>query len=209
MENVANISSEEELLQLHNEGKISEAEYQDLLAAMRKPSPNENGDERIWRSGSILVMHRNAVLPDRCVKTNDTAQGRRLKRKLYWHHPALYLLIFVNILIYLIIAVVVRKKATIEIGVSENTLSKRKRAIIIMCVAVLTGISLLVLGSVATDYPHRVTILLLGLVVLLAVFVWADLKTRLIYPKRIETDYIWIKGVCEEYLASLPEWEKR
>jgi len=43
MENVSNISSEEELLQLRNEGKISEAEYQDLLATMRKPSPN--GDE--------------------------------------------------------------------------------------------------------------------------------------------------------------------
>jgi len=43
MENVTNISSEEELLQLHNEGKISETEYQDLLTTMRKPSPN--GDE--------------------------------------------------------------------------------------------------------------------------------------------------------------------
>ena len=38
MENVSNVSSEEELLQLRNEGKISEAEYQDLLGAMKKPS---------------------------------------------------------------------------------------------------------------------------------------------------------------------------
>ncbi len=38
-----NVSSEEELLQLRNEGKISDAEYQDLLATMRKPPPN--GDE--------------------------------------------------------------------------------------------------------------------------------------------------------------------
>ena len=30
MENIPNISSEEELLQLRNEGKINEAEYQDL-----------------------------------------------------------------------------------------------------------------------------------------------------------------------------------
>jgi hypothetical protein len=44
MENVSNISSEEELLQLRNEGKITEAEYQDLLATMRKPSPNGNED---------------------------------------------------------------------------------------------------------------------------------------------------------------------
>ncbi|MCK4292359.1 MAG: hypothetical protein KAY65_04125 [Planctomycetes bacterium] len=44
MENVTNISSEEELLGLRNEGKISEAEYQDLLTAMRKPSSN-GGEE--------------------------------------------------------------------------------------------------------------------------------------------------------------------
>ena len=40
MESVPNISSEEELLQLRNEGKVSEAEYQELLAAIRK-SPAE------------------------------------------------------------------------------------------------------------------------------------------------------------------------
>ena len=31
-----NVSSEEELIQLRNEGKINEAEYQDLLAAIQK-----------------------------------------------------------------------------------------------------------------------------------------------------------------------------
>ena len=36
MDNISNISSEEELLQLRNDGKVSEAEYQDLLGAMRK-----------------------------------------------------------------------------------------------------------------------------------------------------------------------------
>jgi hypothetical protein len=44
MENVSNISSEEELLQLRSSGKISEAEYQELLGAMRKPSSN-GGEE--------------------------------------------------------------------------------------------------------------------------------------------------------------------
>ena len=105
-----------------------------------------NNNERIWRSGNALVMHRNAVLPDRCVKTNKPAQGRRLKRKLYWHHPALYLLILLNILIYLIVAIAVRKKAIIEIGVSHETLSKRKRAIIVSWIMSLAGIGLFVLA---------------------------------------------------------------
>jgi hypothetical protein len=41
METVSNVSSEEELLRLRNDGKISEAEYQDLLAAIRKSRPGE------------------------------------------------------------------------------------------------------------------------------------------------------------------------
>ena len=36
MENLSNASSEEELLQLRNEGKISEDEYEELRGAMRK-----------------------------------------------------------------------------------------------------------------------------------------------------------------------------
>jgi hypothetical protein len=41
MVNISNISSEEELLRLRNDGKISQAEYQDLLAAIRKSRPGE------------------------------------------------------------------------------------------------------------------------------------------------------------------------
>jgi hypothetical protein len=41
MDNFAEISSEEELLQLRNDGKISKVEYQDLLAAIRKSRPSE------------------------------------------------------------------------------------------------------------------------------------------------------------------------
>jgi len=36
MENLSNVSSEEELLQLRNEDKISEEEYEELRSAMRK-----------------------------------------------------------------------------------------------------------------------------------------------------------------------------
>jgi hypothetical protein len=39
MANALSVSSEEELLQLRNEGRITEDEYQDLLDAMRKAPP--------------------------------------------------------------------------------------------------------------------------------------------------------------------------
>ena len=43
MENVSNISSEEELLELRNEGKISEDEYEELLESLRKTAKADVG----------------------------------------------------------------------------------------------------------------------------------------------------------------------
>ena len=45
MENVSNVSSEEELLQLRNEGKISENEYEELLETLRKTAKLDVGQE--------------------------------------------------------------------------------------------------------------------------------------------------------------------
>jgi hypothetical protein len=56
MANALDISSEEELLQLREEGKISEDEYKDLLAAMRK-SPAQS-------VGSAVDARRAATLQD-------------------------------------------------------------------------------------------------------------------------------------------------
>jgi hypothetical protein len=46
MDNISNISSEDELLQLRNDGKVSEDEYQELLAAIRK-SPAKDTKEAV------------------------------------------------------------------------------------------------------------------------------------------------------------------
>jgi len=45
MENVSNISSEEELLELRNEGKISEDEYEELLETLRKTAKVDVGED--------------------------------------------------------------------------------------------------------------------------------------------------------------------
>ncbi len=47
MENISNVSSEEDLLQLRNEGKISEEEYEDLLETLRKTGKVSVGQETI------------------------------------------------------------------------------------------------------------------------------------------------------------------
>ena len=45
MENVSNVSSEEELLRLREEGKISEQEYEELLGTIRRLPGNNSSKE--------------------------------------------------------------------------------------------------------------------------------------------------------------------
>ncbi len=45
MENVSNVSSEEELLKLREEGKISEQEYEELLGTIRRSPVNNSSVE--------------------------------------------------------------------------------------------------------------------------------------------------------------------
>ena len=55
MQDISSVSSEEELLQLRNEGKITEDEYEQLLAAMSKP-PSESVATALGESPSIPVL---------------------------------------------------------------------------------------------------------------------------------------------------------
>jgi len=82
----------------------------------------------VWRKNSVLIMTRQALLPDRCIKCNEPAE-RKLKRKLSWHHPAIYLLVFGGALFYVLLAIVMRKTATIEVGLCENHSAMRQRDI--------------------------------------------------------------------------------
>jgi hypothetical protein len=73
MANALNISSEEELLQLREEGKISEAEYNDLLGTMRKSMPgepeepatqvNKAGSKRRLGKIAFYLMLAGIILP--------------------------------------------------------------------------------------------------------------------------------------------------
>ncbi|MHC4659476.1 MAG: hypothetical protein ACYS83_09930 [Planctomycetota bacterium] len=70
MANLENVSSEEELLQLRNEGKISEDEYRDLLAAIKKPLPSDRkvspeAEFRAWRKRVLIcaVIISSILIP--------------------------------------------------------------------------------------------------------------------------------------------------
>ena len=85
-------------------------------------------------------------MPDRCVKCKAPATGFRLKRQLHWHHPAIYILVLVSILIYVIVVLIVRKKAVLHVGLCETHRTQRKWTIAGCWLAALLGVVALVAG---------------------------------------------------------------
>lgn len=88
------------------------------------------GGSQMWRSGKKLVVPKGMTLPDRCVKCNAPTEGPGLVRNLLWHPAWIYLLLFFNLLVYLVVAMVVGKRAKVTIGLCNPHRRKRRNAII-------------------------------------------------------------------------------
>src|SRR5215212_7562549 len=163
----------------------------------------------IWSYGNILVMHRQAELPPQCIKCGAPGDGIPMKRKLRWHSPWVYALILINLIVYVIVAVVISSRATIYVGVCARHRARRRLHIIIAW--------LLFFGSIAA-YTVAVNVgagrgsaeLMTGLFIggsalVLASFFWAVVVGQMIVrPYKIDPQYVWLKGAGQEYLAQFP-----
>jgi len=160
-------------------------------------------DFTIARRKKALVMGKKASLPDRCVKCNAPANGQRLKRNLYWHTPAIYLLIFVSILIYAITAICIRKKAAIQVGLCDTHRSRRKINIVVSWAAFLISIVMIVAGVASTNLAE---LSILGVLLMLGSIIYASLTVSIVRAQKIDKEYVWVSGAGKDYLDSLPDW---
>lgn len=164
------------------------------------PHPTHN-IPTIWRSHSVLVMAKQALLPDRCVKCNEPTQ-HTLKRNLRWHHPSIYILIAGGFLFYVILALVLGKTATVHVGLCETHVAKRKRDILITWVLVLLSFGSFYLAA-ATE---EMTLLFAGVMLLLGGVIYGTVKARVVAPRKIDDHYVWLTGINSNYLQQFPEW---
>jgi Protein of unknown function (DUF2510) len=160
----------------------------------------------IWRSGNRLVMQANAVLPDRCVKTNQPVDGSKIRVRLRWHDPLFYLLILVSLLAYVIVAAFVSKKAVVWVGLSETAMQKRRWSLASVWVLVLSGLGAIVAMIAFGLSPFLFFVGIALIVLAYPVYVWGG--ARLVAPVRIKDGYLWLTGVHPDYLDLLPEWEQ-
>jgi hypothetical protein len=152
----------------------------------------------VARDGAIIVARDGAPFPDRCVHCNQSAQGFRVKKTFYWHAPNWYLLVLLSILIYAVVAMVVRKKASFELALCPLHRSRRR-----LLMGISLGLPLAALVIVLVSGGEPASVWGLGFATV-AGAIFGSIGVRILSPKKIEDGYAFLKGADASFLASLP-----
>jgi hypothetical protein len=161
--------------------------------------------EGYWRDGKVLVMLNGSLLPDRCVKCNAPADLPTKPRKMYWHHPAIYIIALFALLIYAIVAIIVRKQAVVNVGLCAEHKRRRIWGLSLGAGGLLLGIVIMIVGA-AND---ACGFALFGLLLFLAGLIAAARLSRLLYPVEITEKIARFKGCGEAFLDGLPSLDGR
>lgn len=169
-------------------------------AALAPPLERSAGPENCWRDGPDLLARPHADLPCYCVKCGEPAADYR-KRSFYWHSPWLYLLILVQMLVYLVVALIVRKQGHHQVGLCATHQGQRRRFILMAWLSLLPLFG----GFVVESGPA----LLLGLLAFFVMLFWGLIGMRILKPRRITSELAVYSGVSPRLLARLPHYPYR
>jgi len=157
------------------------------------------GGNVAWSEGAVLVVRKDAMLPPLCVRCNEPADGKPIKRNFSWHHPTLFLLILAGLLVYAIVALVVQKKGTVYLSLCPRHRSRRLMMGLTAGALALGGLAMMILaGAIGEGWPAAVG----GLMLLAAIIMGVANQT--LTAKRIDDHFLWLKGAGREFLANFP-----
>ncbi|HEY8102600.1 MAG TPA: hypothetical protein VIF82_17815 [Burkholderiaceae bacterium] len=163
---------------------------------------------KIQRVGKVLVLPNGWDLPSRCVECNASAERPIKKRTIYWFHPAWYslsvlmLVMPVLVVVFLIVAALVSKKAKISPGLCAVHTKERLSRLALGWMMVVIGGAVLVFGI--RIFPNSRVVPLVGLAIFIVALIVLVLNARLLKPSRISNDEIRLKGCGDAFLASFP-----
>jgi len=141
-------------------------------------------------------------LPPLCVRCGAPSNGKPVKKAFSWHHPALYFLL-ISPLIYVIVAVIVRKMMKINVPLCQEHAKRRSIAVTLAWVLPLIGIAdAFILPQFNVD-GGIVALVTTGLI-LAGLVIWAIVGNP-IRPARIDKTHGEFSGFCETFLQQFPQ----
>jgi hypothetical protein len=162
----------------------------------------------LWRQDNLLVMPVGGQLPPKCVKSNVPTE-EFLKRNLTWYPPWIAATILIAWPVFLILVLILQKKATVFIGLTPEWKTKRIIRMLVAWGLVLLGFAVFIGGLALLNGPLEQvggTLMAMSPFAIFGGALYGLFACRMVYPKKIDDRFIWLKGVCPAYLADLPPW---
>ncbi len=156
------------------------------------------------RDGKKLYLPRFTSLPPNCVKCGQPAQ-KPFRKKFYWHTPWLFLMIlFPGLLIYAIVALIVRKNIELDVPVCDFHHGERKRNKMIGTLLLLGAVPIGMVMSMVFNIDGAIATLV-GVVSFFAGAIFFSVANAVMSPKLIDETHAEFGGVSPEFLKLLPE----
>ncbi len=178
-----------------------------LVSAAMPPSepnpyapPSEHADADVrgelrgyWRQGTyLMVTGDGASLPDRCVRCNQPAQGRRVRHTAHWHPSWVYLTLALTPLLYLVIALLLRHSVELELGLCRKHQRARTAGRTLLLAALVVPFALIAADLIVVGTLVFAGGLMLGLS-----------QSRVVRAVRIDSHRARLK-VSDAFLRSIP-----
>jgi hypothetical protein len=162
----------------------------------------------IVREGHKLVVPagmpgKAVTLPPPCVKCGAPANGKPVNKNFSWHHPALYLIILAGVLIYAIVAAIIRKRMRLSVPLCAQHAQRRSMAVTLAWVIPVVGVAdAFILPKFGVD--GGVVALITAAFLLTGIVIWAIVDYP-IRPKYIDQYRGVFTGACEAYLQQFQQ----
>ncbi len=168
------------------------------------PAPNAPA---AVRSGDRLFIAvppagQTAQLPPICIKCGQPASGKPLVKVFSWHHPALYLVILAGVLIYVIVAMIVRKTIRVAVPLCPHHRQRRSLWVTLAWVLPLVGIADAFILSRFDFDPGWIALITISLV-LAGLIIWAAVANPM-RPRSIDAYRAEFSGLCDAFLDQFP-----
>ena len=173
--------------------------------ASLEASPVSAQEGGVWDDDGDVVVAHGAAFPPRCVKCNAPADQPGKVRKVYWHHWTIYLLFLIYAIVYIAVALAVRKTMLIDPRLCEEHLHARRKWIAIGWIGALSGLFVVPFLAPLLGVDTGGTILL-ATACFFGFTIAGAVKSRILVPKRIDNVYARLKGADPRFVDDLPKF---
>jgi hypothetical protein len=152
---------------------------------------------QVWRDSTLLVISGNSELPRRCLRCNADS-GILLRIVKINYYPSY------NLVTWWLIGDLQGKEFTLHLPLCKKHNSSRWTSVISGILIIFSG-----LGVIVTGIGYSLSILYyLGFILFISGFIVVAIKGSPISVEKFDEFHIWLKGISEDYLSSLPQWKR-